>query len=61
MEQLERNKYSQRNHMTLKKGVKCRNPNLGLVTKTKVCKVACQEGGPGVTSLAPKSAKCVRE
>jgi len=26
----------------------CRNPNLGLATKVKACKVAGQEGSPGV-------------
>jgi hypothetical protein len=35
----------------------CHNPNLGLVTKAKACKVASQEGSPGVTSHAPGSAK----
>jgi hypothetical protein len=39
----------------------CRNPKLGLVTKVKGCKVAGQEGDPGVTSHASKSAKSVRE
>ncbi len=28
--------------------VSCRNPNLGLVTKAKACKVASQEGSPKV-------------
>jgi len=35
----------------------CRNPNLGLVTKAKACKGADQEGSPGVTSHALKSAR----
>jgi hypothetical protein len=39
--------------------VKCRNPSLGLTTKVKGCKVAGQEGDPGVTSHAPGSAKSV--
>jgi hypothetical protein len=33
------------------------NPNLGLVTKVKACKVASQEGSLGVTSHAFGSAK----
>ncbi len=38
---------------------KCRNPNLGLVTKARACKVAGQEQSPGVTSYAPGSVgKC---
>ncbi len=40
---------------------KCRNPSLGLATKTRGCKVADQVGDPGVTSHAPGSAKSVRE
>jgi hypothetical protein len=43
------------------KVAKCRNPNLALATKARACKVASQEGHPGVTSHAPKSAKSVRE
>jgi hypothetical protein len=39
----------------------CRNPNLGLATKAKGYKVTDQEGDPGVTSHAPRSAKSVRE
>jgi hypothetical protein len=35
----------------------CGNPNLGLVTKARGCKVAGQEGDPGVTSHAPGNAK----
>jgi hypothetical protein len=35
----------------------CRNPNLGLATKTKACKVVGQEGSPGITSYDPRSAK----
>jgi len=35
----------------------CRNPSLGLATKERACKVASQEGSPGVTSHAPRSAK----
>jgi hypothetical protein len=38
-------------------GTLCRNPSLGFVTKAKACKVAGQEGSPGVTSCAPWSAK----
>jgi hypothetical protein len=34
-----------------------RNPNLGLATKTKACKVTGEEGSLGVTSHAPRSAK----
>jgi hypothetical protein len=40
---------------------KCWNPNLRLATKANACKVANQEGGPGITSHAPESAKSVRE
>jgi hypothetical protein len=37
----------------------CRNPSLGLTTKVKACKVAGQEGSPGVTPHAPGSVgKC---
>ncbi len=37
----------------------CRNPSLGLATKAKACKVASQEGSPGVTVHAPGSVgKC---
>ncbi len=39
----------------------CRNPSLGLATKTKACKVAGQMGGPRVISHALGSAKSVRE
>jgi hypothetical protein len=39
----------------------CRNPNLGLTTKARGCKVAGQDKDPKVTSHAPKSAKSVRE
>jgi hypothetical protein len=35
----------------------CRNPNLGLVTKARAYKGACQEVSPGVTSHDPRSAK----
>ncbi len=35
----------------------CRNPNLGLAIKAKVCKGAGQKGSPRVTSHAPRSAK----
>ncbi len=38
----------------------CRNPSLGLATKVRGCKVAGQEGDPGVTSHAPRSVKSVR-
>jgi hypothetical protein len=41
--------------------VKCHNPNLGLATKARACKVLGQEGGPEITSHAPGSAKSVRE
>jgi hypothetical protein len=35
------------------------NPSLGLATKARACKVAGQEGSPGVTSHAPESVgKC---
>jgi hypothetical protein len=34
-----------------------RNPNVGLVTKARACKVAGQEGSMGVTLYAPKGAK----
>ncbi len=40
---------------------KCCNPSLGLTTKARGCKVMGQEGNPGITSHAPKSAKSVRE
>jgi hypothetical protein len=40
---------------------KCLNPNLGLTTKARGCKVVGQEKDLGVTSHAPKSAKSVRE
>jgi hypothetical protein len=39
----------------------CRNPNLGLTTKTRGCKVAGQVGDPGVISHALGSAKSVKE
>jgi hypothetical protein len=42
-------------------GFSCRNPNLGLATKARGCKVANQKGDPGVTSHAPNNAKNVRE
>jgi len=35
----------------------CHNPSLRLTTKARACKVAGQEGSPGVTSHAPKSVK----
>jgi hypothetical protein len=38
----------------------CRNPNLGLTTKARGCKVVGQKEDPGVTSHAPKSVKSVR-
>jgi hypothetical protein len=38
----------------------CHNLNFGLVTKARACKVAGKEGGLGVTSHAPGSAKSVR-
>jgi hypothetical protein len=39
----------------------CYNPNLGLPTKARGCKVASQEGDPGITSHVPRNAKNVRE
>ncbi len=30
--------------------LQCRNFSLGLMTKARACKGACQEGSPGVTS-----------
>jgi hypothetical protein len=36
---------------------KCRNPNLGLVTKARVYKGVSQEGSPRVTSNAPENVK----
>jgi hypothetical protein len=39
----------------------CRNPNFGLVTKARGCKVAGQEGDPGGISHVPRSAKSVKE
>jgi hypothetical protein len=39
----------------------CCNPRIGLVTKARGWKGACQEGDPGVTSHAPGNAKSVRE
>ncbi len=35
----------------------CRNPSLGLATKARGCKVAGQEGSPGVMPHAPKNVK----
>jgi hypothetical protein len=35
----------------------CRNPSLGLATKAGGCKVAGQEGSPGVMPHAPESAR----
>ncbi len=35
----------------------CHNPSLGLATKARGCKVAGQEGRPGVMSHAPESAR----
>jgi len=41
--------------------MKSRNLSFGLTTKARVCKVAGQEGGPGVTFHAPRSVgKCER-
>jgi hypothetical protein len=40
---------------------RCCDLSLRLATKATGCKVASQEGDPGVTSLAPESAKSVRE
>ncbi len=37
------------------------NPNLGLATKARGCKVASQEEDPGVTSHVLGSAKSVKE
>jgi hypothetical protein len=34
-----------------------RNPSTGLATKARACEVAGQEGSPGVTSHALRSAK----
>jgi len=45
-------------HLSSKKGdifTFCRNLNLGLTTKARACKGACQEGSPGVTFHAPWS------
>ncbi len=40
--------------------MKCRNPNIGLMTKARACKGAGQEGNLGVTFHAPRSVKdCV--
>ncbi len=39
----------------------CRNPNFGLVTKARGCKVVGQEKDLGVTSRTPGSAKSVKE
>jgi hypothetical protein len=41
----------------LTKQTLCRNFSLGLVTKARVCKVAGQEGSPGVTPHALRSVK----
>jgi hypothetical protein len=46
---------------TFANDIACRNPSFGLATKVRGCKVAGQEGDPGVTSHAPGSAKSVRE
>ncbi len=35
----------------------CCNPSFGLVTKARACTIVGQEGSPGVTSRAPRSAK----
>ncbi len=35
----------------------CHNPNLGLMTKARACKVASQKGSSEVTSCVPESAK----
>ncbi len=35
----------------------CHNLNLELTTKARVCKVAGQEGNPGITSSAPRGLK----
>jgi hypothetical protein len=35
----------------------CRNPNLGLTTKAKACKVVGQEKSPIITFHVPESAK----
>jgi hypothetical protein len=42
---------------TTSKDLKCRNPNLGLVTKARTCKVASQDRSPRVTSHTLRSAK----
>ncbi len=35
----------------------CRNPSFGLATKARGCKVASQEGSPGVMPHAPRSVR----
>jgi hypothetical protein len=35
----------------------CHNPSFGFATKARGCKVASQEGNPGVKSHAPRNAK----
>jgi hypothetical protein len=35
----------------------CYNPSLGLATKARACKVAGQEGSPGITPHAPESVR----
>jgi hypothetical protein len=41
--------------------IDCRNPNLGLATKAKACKVVGQEGSPGITPHALENVrKCKR-
>jgi hypothetical protein len=39
----------------------CRNPNFGLATEARGCKVACQKKDLWVTSHAPGNTKSVRE
>jgi hypothetical protein len=46
---------------TWRQWVECRNPNLGLTTKARGCKVAGEERHPIATSHVPGSAKSVRE
>jgi hypothetical protein len=40
----------------LNNGLNYRNPNLGLTTKARACKVVGQEGSSGVTFHAPRGA-----
>jgi hypothetical protein len=54
---LRRSKSGFANYEKPRKNHICRNPNLKLTTKARGCKVASQEGSPGIMLHAPRSAR----